>query len=97
MARCSSRDYEQFSVVAEVMKTLEKMRQDNPAFREGLDKFSSDKGFPTGSHCEANIVALMFASEKDLHASGKKVKFTWKEIEVSHLLLLISAYLSDVL
>ena len=83
--------------VTEVIQTLKDMAQDNSDFRKGLDKYSKCKTCEIGTHCEANIVSLMFASEKDLQSSGNKVKFTWKEIEVSHLLLLISAYLSDML
>ena len=83
--------------VAEVIQTLKDMAQDNSDFCMGLDKYSKCRVCEAGTHCEANIVSMMFASEKDLQSSGNKVKFTWKEIEVSHLLLLISAYLSDVL
>jgi hypothetical protein len=79
--------------VAKVIQTLEKMEQDNVDFGKGLKKLSLKKTrrgksvlptFAAATHCEANIVGLMFASEKDLPSSEK---FSWKEIEVSCPLL----------
>ena len=81
--------------VAKVIQTLEKMEQDNVDFGKGLKNLSLKKTrrgksvlptFAAATHCEANIVDLMFASEKDL-PSSEKFKFSWKEIEVSCPLL----------
>jgi hypothetical protein len=57
--------------VAEV-QTLKNMAWDNSDFSMGLDKYLKCRVCETGTHCEAIIVSMMFASEKDLQLSGTR-------------------------
>jgi hypothetical protein len=76
---------------ATVIQKLEKMAQDNPLFNNGLEMALGGYTEKARAHCEASIVGLMFVKEEDLQSREMKdkVKFRWKDIEVSCLLFLI--------
>jgi len=79
----------------EVIQMLDASARDNSNFRKGLKKLTPSREHKTSSlptHCEANIIGLMFLSEEDVKSNKDLIQFSWKDIEVSRPLFLISVF-----